>query len=111
MRDLEVPKDTLEEGQEREEDDTEARKSWRRERLEYVETAARKHLENVRGLELGKNGEVRDGEWQGEGRSLGSGEVDGLEKVVSILGAQVGDGAGGVGGSGSADGGEKMDET
>ena len=62
MPDLEVPKEG---GEGQEEEDTEARKSWRRERLEYVETAARKHLENVRGLELGKNGEVRDGEWQG----------------------------------------------
>ncbi|KAK3375467.1 Mis12 protein-domain-containing protein [Podospora didyma] len=62
------------------------KKTWRRERLEYVEAATRKHLENVRGLELGKNGEVRDGEWHGEGRSLGTGEVEGLENVVAILG-------------------------
>jgi kinetochore protein Mis12/MTW1 len=62
------------------------RAGWRKERLEYVEGAARKHLENVRGLELGKNGEVRDGEWQGEGRNLTKGEVEGLEKVVTILG-------------------------
>jgi kinetochore protein Mis12/MTW1 len=61
------------------------KKSWRRERLEYVEAATRKHLENVRGLELGKNGEVRDGEWQGEGRKVGKGEVGELEKVVAIL--------------------------
>ncbi|KAL2136326.1 hypothetical protein VTI74DRAFT_4360 [Chaetomium olivicolor] len=62
------------------------KKSWRRERLEYVETATRKHLENVRGLELGKDGEVRDGEWDGGGRSLARGEVESLERVVNMLG-------------------------
>ncbi|KAI1860186.1 hypothetical protein JX265_010110 [Neoarthrinium moseri] len=61
-------------------------RSWRRERLEYVEGATRRHLETVQGLELGKDGEVRDGEWQGEGRNLGGGEVEGLERIVSILG-------------------------
>ncbi|KAK0621146.1 Mis12 protein-domain-containing protein [Bombardia bombarda] len=61
-------------------------KSWRRERLEYVETAARRHLERARGLELGADGEVRDGEWHGEGRSLAEGEVEGLERMVGILG-------------------------
>ncbi len=72
-----------EEGGEGEED---GKKTWRRERLEYVETATRKHLENVRGLELGKDGEVRDGEWDGGGRSLAKGEVESLERVVSMLG-------------------------
>ena len=67
-------------------DEPDTRKSWRRERLEYVETATRKHLENVRGLELGKNGEVRDGEWQGEGRGIAKDEVEGLERVVTFLG-------------------------
>ncbi len=62
------------------------RRGWRRDRLGYVEGAGRKHLENVRGLELGDNGDVRDGEWQGQGRRLAQGEVEGLEKVVSILG-------------------------
>lgn len=57
-------------------------KSWRRERLEYVEAATRKHLENMRGLELAKNGEVRDGEWQGEGRILAKGETESLEAVA-----------------------------
>ncbi|KAK4186907.1 Mis12 protein-domain-containing protein [Podospora australis] len=71
-----------------EEEEEGGKKSWRRERLEYVETATRKHLENVRGLELGKNGEVRDGEWDGEGRSLGKGEVEGLERVVGMLGVR-----------------------
>ncbi|GAB1320692.1 hypothetical protein MFIFM68171_10902 [Madurella fahalii] len=85
------------------EEDTESvdkggKKSWRRERLEYVETATRKHLENVRGLEFGKNGEVRDGEWDGGGPSLARGEVESLEKVVTLLG----------GGAGEQD---KMDES
>lgn len=62
-----------------------ARKTWRKERVEYVEHAARKHLESVRGLELGRDGEVRDGEWQGEGRKYGSGEVGALESVVEVL--------------------------
>ncbi|AEO69463.1 uncharacterized protein THITE_42297 [Thermothielavioides terrestris NRRL 8126] len=62
------------------------KKSWRQERLEYVETATRKHLENVRGLELGRDGEVRDGEWDGGGRGLARGEVESLERVVSLLG-------------------------
>ncbi|KAI1090851.1 Mis12 protein-domain-containing protein [Rostrohypoxylon terebratum] len=62
------------------------RKTWRRERLEYVEGATRRYLENVEGLELGKNGEVRDGEWQGEGRGLARDEVGGLESVVALLG-------------------------
>ena len=60
--------------------------SWRRERVEYVEQSSRKYLENTSGLELGSQGEVRDGEYQGEGRNLGRGEVEGLEKVVAILG-------------------------
>ncbi|KFH42426.1 Kinetochore-associated protein-like protein [Hapsidospora chrysogenum ATCC 11550] len=62
------------------------RKSWRRERAEYVEQSSRKYLENSTGLELGPQGEVRDGEYQGEGKNLGRGEVEGLEKVVTILG-------------------------
>ncbi|KAK0646409.1 Mis12 protein-domain-containing protein [Cercophora newfieldiana] len=79
------------------EGDQERKRSWRRERLEYVEAATRKHLENVWGLDLGKNGEVRDGEWGG-GRSLGQDEVEGLEKVALALGAGAGSG-------------EKMDES
>lgn len=61
-------------------------KTWRRERAEYVEQSSRKYLENTGGLELGAQGEVRDGEYQGEGRNLSRGEVEGLEKVVSLLG-------------------------
>ncbi|KAB5558711.1 Mis12 protein-domain-containing protein [Coniochaeta sp. 2T2.1] len=79
MPDLETPRDE-------EEEDDGGRKSWRRQRMEYVETATRKHLEQARGLELGKDGEVRDGEWQGEGRRLAKDEVEGLEKVVAMLG-------------------------
>ncbi|KAI3401295.1 hypothetical protein diail_12001 [Diaporthe ilicicola] len=67
-----------------------ARRTWRKERVEYVEGAARKHLENIRGLELGRDGEVRDGEWQGEGRRFAGGEVAALEGVVSALGASGG---------------------
>lgn len=66
--------------------DGKGKKSWRRERLEYVETATKKHLENVRGLELGKNGEVVDGEWDGGGPNLERGEVESLERVASMLG-------------------------
>lgn len=62
------------------------KKTWRKERVEYVEGATRRHLESVRGLELGRNGEVRDGEWQGEGRRFAGGEVVALEKVVDMLG-------------------------
>ena len=64
----------------------EEEKSWRKERLEFVEKETRRHLENVRGLELGDMGEVRDGEWQGEGRKLQRGEVEDLERVVSLIG-------------------------
>lgn len=75
------------------------RRTWRKERVEYVEGAARKHLEHVRGLELGSDGEVRDGEWQGEGRRFAGGEVAALEGVVNALA-----------GSGDKGGDEKMDE-
>ena len=61
-------------------------RTWRRERVEYVEGASRKYLETARGLELGDQGEVRDGEWQGEGRKITRGDVEGLEQVASMLG-------------------------
>jgi kinetochore protein Mis12/MTW1 len=64
----------------------EEEKSWKRTRLEFIEKETQRHLENARGLELGEQGAVRDGEWQGEGRTLGKGEVESLEKVVSIIG-------------------------
>lgn len=77
-------------------EDEDRGKSWRRERIEFVETQTRKHLEQARGLELGPDGEVRDGEWQGEGRGLAKDEVEGLERVVAMLdaGAQDEDGNG-----------------
>lgn len=69
-----------------EDPESDGKKGWRRERAEYVESATRRHLENTRGLELGPDGAVRYGEWQGEGRKLGKGEIEGLEKVVALLG-------------------------
>ncbi|KAM3529118.1 hypothetical protein MY4038_005584 [Beauveria bassiana] len=69
-------------------DDAKDGKSWRRERAEYIETASRRYLETVAGVELGPAGEVRDGEWQGPGRGLARDEVEGLEAVVAALGAQ-----------------------
>lgn len=61
-------------------------KSWRKQRVEYIETQTRRHLEKVVGLELGKNGEVGDGEWQADGRKLARGEVQDLEKMVEMMG-------------------------
>ncbi|KAK4141636.1 Mis12 protein-domain-containing protein [Dichotomopilus funicola] len=91
--------------------DGKKKKSWRRERLEYVETATRKHLEQVRGLELGKDGEVRDGgEWEGGGRGLERGEVESLERVVALLGGSGSGGSGSGGGVGVEDG-DRMDES
>ncbi|KAK3505210.1 Mis12 protein-domain-containing protein [Neurospora crassa] len=53
------------------EEDDRKKKPWRLQRLEYIETATRKHLEQVRGLELGVNGELRDGgELRGEEQSI-----------------------------------------
>lgn len=71
-----------------EDEDKYRSKSWRRQRTEYVEHATRRHLEIVHGLELGRHGEVRDGEWQGAGRQLAHGEVEGLERVAAILGRE-----------------------
>lgn len=59
--------------------------SWRRQRLEHVETLTKRFLVNERGLELGPQGEVRDGEWQEKGRRITRGEVEALEKVVSMI--------------------------
>ncbi|KAI0480582.1 Mis12 protein-domain-containing protein [Xylariaceae sp. FL0804] len=70
----------------RKNDKKKKKKSWRRERAEYVEGAARRHLEAVQGLELGRDGAVRDGEWQGPGRGPARGEVERLERVVAVLG-------------------------
>jgi kinetochore protein Mis12/MTW1 len=60
--------------------------TWRQQRLEYIETQTRRLHENVRGLELGPQGAVRDGEWQEEGRRVGMGEVEALERVVGLIG-------------------------
>ena len=87
------------------------KKTWRRERLEYVEAATRRHLESVQGLELGRAGDVRDGEWQGEGRGLPRGEVEGLERLASLLGAaEQGRGAGAGEGGRDRDEGGNADE-
>lgn len=59
--------------------------SWRRERVEYIESQTKRLLES-RGLELSANGEVRDGEWQGGGRKLNKSEVEEIEAVVSMMG-------------------------
>lgn len=85
-----------------------ANRPWRRQRAEYIESSSRKFLETAAGLELGPDGEVRDGEWQGEGRGLSKGEVEGLEKVVAILGGAGGSSGGGGGEEGT---GEAMDES
>ncbi|EMT70668.1 Kinetochore-associated protein MTW1 [Fusarium odoratissimum] len=68
------------------EDASSSSRTWRRERVEYVEGASRKYLETARGLELGDQGEVRDGEWQGEGRKITRSDVEGLEQVAAMLG-------------------------
>ncbi|KPM39631.1 hypothetical protein AK830_g6911 [Neonectria ditissima] len=62
-----------------------APRTWRRDRVEYVEAASRKYLESSRGLELGAQGDVRDGEWQGEGRKVTRNDVEGLENVAAML--------------------------
>ncbi|EGS17653.1 uncharacterized protein CTHT_0069930 [Thermochaetoides thermophila DSM 1495] len=101
------------------------KKSWRVERLEYVETAARRHLEKVRGLELTEDGEVKDGQdvlVGGEMGSKGLGrlekeQVEGLEKVVGMLGRKTGsvrrqDGSSGEGEDvDEGGGGDRMDES
>ncbi|KAG5999808.1 hypothetical protein E4U43_001852 [Claviceps pusilla] len=62
--------------------------SWRRDRSEYIESASRKYLERSVGLELGPQGEVRDGEWQGGGPSATKSEVESLENVSLLLGTK-----------------------
>lgn len=85
LKDLKPRLEELENGNGKDGSVGEKEKGWRRERLEFVEKETRRHLENVRGLELGEQGEVRDGEWQGEGRKLGKGEVEDLERVVGLV--------------------------
>lgn len=60
-------------------------KSWDRERFEFIERETRRHLEIVQGLELGKQGELIDGEWQDGGRKIQEEEVMDLEKVVQEI--------------------------
>lgn len=67
-------------------------KSWRRQRAEYIDHASRRYLERERGLELGPQGEVRDGQRQATAAAVGpptltEGEVEDLERVASLLGA------------------------
>lgn len=69
----------------RDESGTEQEKSERRKRVEYIESQTRRHLEQVAGLELGKMGEVVDGEWQGTGRQLNRGEVEDLERIAAMV--------------------------
>lgn len=98
-------------------DDAKQNKSWRRERLEYVEGAARRYLEHVEGLELGRHGEVRDGEWHGGGdggRNPGKEGFEGVERAITVVG-----GGGGEASSSAAagpaesreDDGDRMDES
>ncbi|KAI1002365.1 hypothetical protein K3495_g5837 [Podosphaera aphanis] len=60
-------------------------KSFRRERFEFIEKETRRHLENVRQLDLGEMGEVRDEEWHGSGRKIDKAEVEDLEKVIQLF--------------------------
>ncbi|OAA65756.1 mind kinetochore complex component [Niveomyces insectorum RCEF 264] len=63
-------------------------KSWRRARLEYIEGATRKHLERVRGLALGRNGDVRgrSAADAGPGADPNSGAALDPEALTNILG-------------------------
>lgn len=83
---------------------TTTRRTWRKERVEYIEGAARRHLEAVRGLELDQDGEIRDGEWQGEGPRGGAEEFAALEGVLDLLDKKVISTEGRVDGSGSGNG-------
>lgn len=64
-------------------------KSWRRERLEYIEGSTRKHLERVRGLNLGRNGEMRgDASSSSQANDGGSNmtvEPEALTNILNIL--------------------------
>jgi kinetochore protein Mis12/MTW1 len=82
-----LPKMEEEEEEEGEGEGSGRKKTWRRERAEYVEGASRRYLETETGLELGPGGEVRDGQWQGSGRGMAKDEVEGMERVVAVLGA------------------------
>ncbi|KAI9779512.1 MAG: hypothetical protein M1839_007320 [Geoglossum umbratile] len=66
--------------------DTNSDTSTPDERRQYIEGQTRRHLQVTQGLELGEQGEIRDGEWQGRGKRPGDGQVKDLEMVVGILG-------------------------
>ncbi|KAL2124053.1 hypothetical protein VTJ04DRAFT_418 [Mycothermus thermophilus] len=98
-------------------------KSWRRQRLEYVESATRRYLENVRAG--GGDDDGAEGEWlatTGGKRAVARVEVEGLETVVGLLGASVGgnngkdnnqsnrNNGGGAHGTGAEEG-DRMDES
>lgn len=61
-------------------------RDWRRERLEYVEVVVRRYLENVRGLELMRDGVVRDDNVEMVVGGLKMMEVGDLEWVVGLFG-------------------------
>ncbi|CAK7268477.1 hypothetical protein SEPCBS119000_003082 [Sporothrix epigloea] len=67
--------------------DNQPSKTWRRERLEYIEGTTRRHLERVRGLNLGRNGEMRgDGDKAAHrGTSEVAVEPEALTNILSIL--------------------------
>lgn len=68
-------------------DDDNDGKSWRRERLEYVEGATRKHLERVRSLGLGRSGEGRGDDAQPPDKNGADAAVEpeALTNILSIL--------------------------
>ncbi|KAK4668718.1 uncharacterized protein QC764_709890 [Podospora pseudoanserina] len=82
-------------------------RDWRRERLEYVEAAARRHLENVRGLELTRDGAVRDDNAEMVVGGPKTMEVGDLERVVGLLGV----GEAEEKGTGKEAEGDRMDES
>jgi kinetochore protein Mis12/MTW1 len=63
---------------------TDQGRSFRGERFDFIESQTKRQLE-LRGVELDAQGKVRDGEWQSEGRRLGKGEVEGLERVIGLV--------------------------
>jgi hypothetical protein len=71
-------------------------------RRQYIEEQTKRHLQATQGLELGEQGEVRDGEWQGRGKRPGEGQVRDLETIIGTLGGAAGDAEDVAG--------EKMDE-
>jgi kinetochore protein Mis12/MTW1 len=74
-------------------DDDDRKAGWRAQRARYVDAATRRHLEVRAGLELGAQGEVRAGDWQGPGRAVPQPEVDALEALAAALGPNPADDA------------------